>query len=139
MGIEEQCPGDRKLTLSFLDRLDETLKFTVLFAEPAGGIQGNFLDINSGADSLDAFFYLSMDQIVPGTYIPNVIEVSATDPGTGNYIFGFCQGCQDMEVTLTSVGAIGEPLIGTFSGTTDSNPGFPAKTLTGSFKVIRDY
>ena len=128
--------------LSVCDNLEEYILYTldgitVLFAEPGGGIQGNFLSIDSGADSLDAYFYLTMDQIVPGTYNPSVIEVSASD--SGNFIFGVCQGCPDMEVTLTSVGAVGEPMIGTFTGTTDGNPNLPARSLTGSFKVIREY
>lgn len=128
--------------LSVCDDLEEYILYTldgitVLFAEPGGGIQGNFLSIDSGADSLDAYFYLSMDQIVPGTYNPTVIEVSASD--SGNFIFGVCQGCPDMEVTLTSVGAVGEPMIGTFTGTTDGSPNLPARSLTGSFKVIREY
>ncbi len=130
--------------LTACDVLEEYIEYTidgasVVVIEPDASIQGNYLTISSGGNSPDStFFYMSLDQMGPGTYNPQSVEASSFDPISGNLKFGYCQGCMNMQVTLTAVGNVGEPIIGTFTGTLDSNPSNPDVPLSGSFKVIRD-
>lgn len=125
------------------DELDEFLQYTldglsIIVIEPGAGIQGNILQINSGNSPDSSYFYMTLNQIIPGTYNPVVVEVSSYDPVSGSFVAGYCQGCADMDVTIISVGNIGEPIIGSFSGTLDGNPSNPMQPLSGSFKIIRD-
>ncbi|MEZ5031799.1 MAG: carboxypeptidase-like regulatory domain-containing protein [Saprospiraceae bacterium] len=115
---------------------------TNIILNTEGGIQGGSLFINGG-DSLDVGFYFILDNVTtPGTYYPETVEAIVIDGVNGNYIYGWCQGleCQSVQVTLTSIGAIGDPIIGTFSGTlTGGNTTQGSQSISGSFKVIRDY
>lgn len=139
-GLSELDLGE----LSACDVLEEFIEYTIdgastVVIEPGASFQGNFMTISSGNNTPDStFFYLSMNQMGPGTYTPQTIEASTYDPISGTLIFGYCQGCMDMQVTLTAVGNVGEPIIGTFTGMLDANPNNPAVPLSGSFKVIRD-
>ncbi|MCF8238681.1 MAG: carboxypeptidase-like regulatory domain-containing protein [Saprospiraceae bacterium] len=140
-GLNEVALG----TLAACDVLEEYIHYTLdgvstLATDPGAGIQGNFLTINGGNNSQDStYYYMTLDQILPGTYNPTTLSALSFDSGSGIYYFGSCQGCMDMQVTLTTVGNIGEPIIGTFTGTLNGNPGNPMVVpLTGSFKVIRD-
>ncbi len=132
-------------TLAACDVLEEYIQYTLdgvstLATDPSAGIQGNILTINGGNNSQDStYFYMTLDQIVPGTYNPTSVQALSFDSVSGIYYFGICQGCMDVEVILTTIGNVGEPIIGTFSGTVDSNPNGPTAPLSGSFKVIRDY
>ncbi len=128
------------------DELTELIEYTLdgittFIVDPAGGIQGNLMTINSGLNSPDStYLYFSLNATSPGTYVPTVVEASSFDPANGGtFSFGYCQGCADMEVTITSVGLVGELIIGTFTGTLDGNPSNPDVPLSGSFKVIRDF
>lgn len=126
------------------DELEEFLQYnlggvSIVVTEPGAGIQGNILNINSGNSPDSSYFYASLPQTVPGTWTPTVVEVSAFDVNTNTYLANYCQGCMDMQVTITSIGNVGEPIIGTFTGTLSGNPSNPNQPLSGSFKILRDF
>lgn len=128
------------------DDLAEYILFSVdgiptLAVFPTSGLQGQFLSINSGANTPDSsYLNINLNATGPGTYTPTSMEASSYDPANGGtFAVGYCQGCPDMEVTITSFGNVGELIIGSFSGMMGGNPSNPQIPVTGTFKVIRDF
>lgn len=113
---------------------DGTTGTTYFVAEPDCGIDSpTFVLQGSGLDSNFTSIYLEGE--TTGTYNPTYASFSDANNPNGNG--PFCQGCPNFEVILTSVGAVGEPIIGEFSGTMDGNG--TTFTVTGNFAAIRDY
>lgn len=134
--------------ITVCDALAEYIQFTLggiseLNTDVEGQIQGSSLVIHTGPNTTDStYFYLTVNTLVPGTFPAQTVEASAFDEGAGTLQFGYCQGsaCQSLQVTITEIGNIGEPILGTFIGTImgGNNPMNPDVNLSGSFRVIRD-
>ncbi len=103
-------------------------------------VHGEFLDSTltiSGSDPIlpdSSQIQILLKATSPGTYIPSSIWVSTVEQGTGAFKVGYCSGCQNMQVIITSYGNVGERIEGTFSGTLDG----AGEQLNGAFNVIRE-
>jgi hypothetical protein len=79
----------------------------------------------------------------PGFYQPTSINLTAFNLESGLLDAGICeQSCSGIEVFLSSVGSVGEPIIGTFSGKINYFPGNSGtvpriEPFNGQFKVKR--
>lgn len=113
---------------------DGNSQTTYTIADPDCGIDSpTFVLMGSGIDSTTTQIVLIGE--TPGVYNPQ--WASFGDPANPNGANIFCQGCQDFEVELTSVGQVGEAVTGTFSGQMNSVLG--TVTVTGNFAAVRDY
>lgn len=135
-------------TLTACDELEEFFTFTIDGGDPIlhteveaelvdsmGGTTG-VLFISARVDSTGSgdgsFISVNADDV--GDYTPQYMFLSDGSNPNGNGIA--CQLCDDMTVSITALGDVGELIIGTFDGTIDS--GSDTFAVSGSFKVIRD-
>ncbi|MFK8102155.1 MAG: carboxypeptidase-like regulatory domain-containing protein [Saprospiraceae bacterium] len=73
-----------------------------------------------------------------GTQSPSYASVAFEDLVNNTYYSGNCQGCPNLDVTITAYGGIGAYVEGNFSGTIPSNALSGTSNLSGTFKVIRN-
>lgn len=97
----------------------------------------------TGMNMNQSGFMLQLTGQQPGFYQPNSMNLVAFNLESGLLDSGICeQSCSGIEVFLSSVGSVGEPIIGTFSGKINCFPGDSGtvpriEPFNGQFKVKR--
>jgi hypothetical protein len=99
--------------------------------------QGSTVMIGQDSSSQSKFFYVNVPGIVPGTYMPAPAEIGVQLPnGDRAYAIG-----NDVLVTITYYGAVGDYIIGTINGTWHTGPngqGGQDYPLAGTFSILRE-
>ncbi len=85
-----------------------------------------------------SFFIMELPMGGLGTQNPQYTNATFEDIANNSYYSGSCQGCPDLDVTITSYGDIGAFVEGNFSGTIPSNAPSGTSNLSGTFRVIRN-
>ncbi|MFN2428558.1 MAG: hypothetical protein ABR574_00980 [Cryomorphaceae bacterium] len=93
-------------------------------------------------------FRISIPEAATGEYTDADVSFNyfdyATDPNVPLFLVSgscFIGECEDLSITITEYGEVGEFIEGTFSGVVDfttSNDYFPNSPISGSFRVLRD-
>lgn len=84
-----------------------------------------------------SFFYVNVPGTTPGVYTPDGAEIGVELPN-GDRAYAFAD---DVTVTITYYGAIGDYIIGSVSGTWHTGPngqGGPDYPLSGTFSILRE-
>lgn len=129
-------------TISVCEALVEQLNYSInsddfIIVDPGATLDAGLLNIfGFGPDS--AIVNIQVMVAGPGVYQPDYAEFAGM--ANNNFPYAFCQGaasgCVDFDITITSIGAVGELVEGTFDGVVeDINPG-NTNMVSGTFKTI---
>jgi hypothetical protein len=124
--------GDMSACVALEEYIEYTLdgqNFTAI--EPRGGQDGNIVFIQTTLDSsqTNQNIYFSFNHNTPTGIFPFDYLIINTL---------YSQNPNTVTTELTSFGAVGEPMIGTFGGTFQNFTG-STHTISGSYRVLRDY
>ena len=131
-------------SLNVCDNIDEFLNYSIdgndfFSLDPSAGFGGgNGMYINGVGNTDTSYVNISLNADMIGVYNPTYASFSGEDTANNTFYSAFCQGCSDFEVTITALGAVGEFMEGTFTGTMPGNTGGSTSTVTGAFKVTRE-
>lgn len=104
------------------------------------GQPGSIRHVAAFAPDSSYTFSLAFPVGAPGSYTGEGV-VFYSEQISPTYLYGLCEWCQDLTVTVTEFGNIGEFIRGTFSGNLDfydiNQQLFPNLPVSGQFAVIR--